>query len=529
MLKSAAARVIAFVAFLFLPAFAMAQDVNLLSRDGSISITGNFLSFDGEFYRVETDLGVLTVDSSGVRCEGPGCPDLEGYYAQIRISGDAKGMRTVMPALITAFAMRNGYALATNTLSDDRQSMILTDAENNLTVGEFLLTDSSSAEGFADLVAEATDVVLSLRKVTPRELVLAFDAGVGDLSDPLRARVIALDALVPYVSRSNLLKSLSLTDLAAIYTGEIVNWAELGGGDAPVAAHLMRDDLAEGSEFRLLILGAKTEIPDGVVTLHDSYNSLELAIEQDPYAIGLGRLSVGGPVKALGLSGACGFEAEATGSDVKTEDYPLTRPVFLYTPARRLPTLAREFLSFVLSPAAQVILARTDFVDQGVDTLSFRDQGRRFANAIAHAGEETTLSDLQSATTALQGAERLTLGFRFEGGATTLDAQSRSNVHLLADLIEAGVFDDKTLLFAGFSDGQGAAAINRRLSKRRAETVQRAVRQALGEAFEAERITMLADGFGEAMPLACDDVSWGRSLNRRVEVWLRRQELPVSE
>ncbi|PTQ69739.1 phosphate ABC transporter substrate-binding/OmpA family protein [Celeribacter persicus] len=502
---------------------AVAQDVNLLSRDGSIAISGMFLSFDGEFYRVDTDLGVLTVDSSGVRCEGPGCPDLDGYYAQVRMSGDAQGMHTLLPALVTAFAMRNGYTVATSTPEAGLTSIVLSDVENDLIVGEFLLSETSSSEGFADLVAENTDIVLSLHKVTPSEMVLAFDAGVGDLSDPLRARVVALDALIPVVSRSNRIGRLSLADLAGIFTGNITNWQELGGGDAPVVPHLMRDDLREGSEFRRLILGHGVDVPEGLVKLHDSYDSLVSAVEQDPYAIGLGRMSEGGAVKALGLSGACGFEAEAAPADIKTEDYPLTRPVFLYTPAHRLPVLAREFLAFARSPAAQIVVARTDFVDQGVDELFFRDQGRRFANAITHAGEEVTLKDLQDVTRSLQGAKRLTLGFRFEGGSTTLDAQSRSNVHLLAELLEAGVFEGRSLIFAGFSDGQGAADVNRTLSKRRAETVLRAVRQALGEAYEPERMLMVAEGYGEAMPLACDDIGWGRSLNRRVEVWVRDQ------
>lgn len=511
------------LSLLLCPTFAMAQDVNLLSRDGSISISGNFLSFDGEFYRVETDLGVLTVDSSGVRCEGPGCPDLDGYYAQIRLSGDTKGTRTLLPALITAFAIRNGYTVATSALSETQRSMILTDAENDITVGEFLLSDTSSAEGFADLVSENTDMVLSLRKVAPKEMALAYEAGVGDLSDPLRARVVALDGLVPVVSRSNMVHGLSLSDLSAIYRGQVTNWQEIGGADAPIVAHLMRDDLQDGSEFRRMILGHGIELSEEAVTLHDRYDSLVTAIEQDPYALGLGRMSEGGAVKSLGLSGACGFEARAAASDIKSEDYPLTRPVFLYTPARRLPKLAREFLSFVVSPGAQIVVARTDFVDQGVDKLSFRDQGWRFANAINHAGEEITLEDLQSVTGTLQGAKRLTLGFRFEGGSTTLDAQSRSNVHLLAELLEAGVYDGQSLTFAGFSDGEGRASINAALSKRRAEAVLKAVRQAMGEAFEADRVTLRAEGFGEAMPLACDDVEWGRSLNRRVEVWVKDQ------
>lgn len=520
MSSQSAAKIVALTLSLFLPLMAQAQDVNLLSRDGTISISGTFLSFDGEFYRVDTDLGVLTVDGTGVQCEGPGCPELDGYYAQIRLSGDPTGAAGLVPALITAFALRNGYVVEEEPGVDGQTALLLLDAESKLVVGEFLIAPTSSGEGFADLVSENTDVVVSLRKVSPMERSLAQEAGVGDLSDPLRARVIGLDALVPVVSRSNLLEGLSLTDLSNIYTGSVTNWSEVGGADAPVSRHVMRDDLREGSEFRRMILAKGTSATDELA-IHDSYAALSAAVEHDPYAIGLGRMSAGGSVKPLGLTGACGFEAQAIAPDIKTEDYPLTRPVFLYTPARRLPKLAREFLEFSVSPAAQVVVARTAFVDQGVDHLSFRDQGRRFANAITHAGDEISLDDLQDVTAALQGAKRLTLGFRFEGSAIGLDAQSRSNVHLLAELIEAGVYDGKELMFAGFSDGEGAAPVNRALSERRANAVLLAVRRALGEAFEPDRLQLSVQGYGEVMPLACDDVAWGRSLNRRVEIWLR--------
>jgi len=40
---------------------AQAQDVVLTSRDGSIEISGTLLGFNGEFYRVETVYGELTV------------------------------------------------------------------------------------------------------------------------------------------------------------------------------------------------------------------------------------------------------------------------------------------------------------------------------------------------------------------------------------------------------------------------------------------------------------------------------------
>ena len=68
-----------------------AQDVTLTSRDGAVEISGNLLGFDGEFYRVDTIYGELTVDGSGVLCEGPGCPDLTNFVAEVRFFRRARG------------------------------------------------------------------------------------------------------------------------------------------------------------------------------------------------------------------------------------------------------------------------------------------------------------------------------------------------------------------------------------------------------------------------------------------------------
>ena len=88
---------------------AVAQDVTLTSHDGKVEISGTLLGFDGEFYRIETQFGELTVDGSGVLCDGPGCPSLTSYVAEIRLSGSSTMADVLMPALIEGFALRNGY------------------------------------------------------------------------------------------------------------------------------------------------------------------------------------------------------------------------------------------------------------------------------------------------------------------------------------------------------------------------------------------------------------------------------------
>lgn len=98
---------------------AWAQDVTLTSRDGNVEISGDLLGFDGEFYRVDTIYGELTVDGSGVLCEGPGCPDLEAFVAKVTFSGAPTVGRILMPALLEAFAIRNDYALRREAVSDN--------------------------------------------------------------------------------------------------------------------------------------------------------------------------------------------------------------------------------------------------------------------------------------------------------------------------------------------------------------------------------------------------------------------------
>jgi len=145
--------------------------------------------------------------------------------------------------------------------------------------------------------------------------------------------------------------------------------------------------------------------------------------------------------------------------------------------------------------------------------------GLRLINAIQGAGEETTLADLKRLVDLMDGADRLSLTFRFEDGTSQMDASSLENLADLARLIEVGVFRDTELILAGFSDGSGAAAVNLELSQTRAMGVLAALKDAAPAA--AESALPRVEAFGEALPMACDETAAGRRLNRRVEVWLK--------
>ena len=181
------------------------------------------LGFDGEFYRLDTVYGEMTVDGSGVRCEGPACPNLQNFVAEISVSGSATMGAVLMPALIEGFGLRNGFRTERVPVEPTRFIYQLYDETTEKIVAEFQFRLTNTDEGFADLLANEVDIVVVLREIRMSERQRARNAGMGDLTGPNRSRVLALDVVVPIVSSGNPVRSISPTQLAAIFAGDILN------------------------------------------------------------------------------------------------------------------------------------------------------------------------------------------------------------------------------------------------------------------------------------------------------------------
>lgn len=514
------ARAAIFAALSFLGTALAAQDVTLTSPDGQVELSGTLLGFDGEFYRLETIYGELTVDGSGVLCEGPACPNLQDFVAEVSISGSSTMGAVLLPSLIEAFSLRNNYVVRREPIDSFGFVYVLVDVDTDKPVARFYIQASTTDEGFADLLANDADIVMALREIRPQERQRAREAGMGDMTAANRSRVLALDAMVPIVAPSNPVGQISPQALAQVFAGRIDNWSVLGGADAPISLHLPGARTGLGQSVEDKVMGP-IKLPFAeTVMRHDRAGDVVDAVLADPFAIGIASYAETGNGRALTLTGTCGFSLTAGRGTIKTEDYPLTAPMFLYIPARRLPKIARELLAYMRGSSAQIVIRRVGFVDQAPEEVSINDQGYRFANAVTSAGPEVSLGELQRMTRTLYGMARLTTSFRFESGSVRLDAQSRSNVQQLARALEQGTYDARQILLVGFSDGDGPAAANRNIALRRAEAVRRAVITA-AETVNFERIQMDVDAFGEALPMACDDSAWGRQANRRVEVWVR--------
>jgi phosphate transport system substrate-binding protein len=484
---------------------AAAQDVALIAREGGIVLTGTLQGYDGEFYRILTSYGMLTVDGQGVICEGPACPGLIAPRADIRIVGAEDAGRALVPALFQSFANERG--LIFERVDGDEFSALIMDPASRKELASVSFRPMPPATATAAIASDSADLTLSFRA-----------------DDDLVTHSLAMDALVVIAAPDNPTPEISTVDLNRVLKGEVTNWAEIGGPDMPLVLHALRPeaDMQQALSDRL---GA----PVAATVLHADQQSLAKAVARDPWAIAVTGRSAVLPARRLPLTDSCGFPLLPTSLAVKAEDYPLALPVLLLAPKRRLPLMTREFLDFLRTPAAQTVIAAAGYVDRSASRQPMTSDGLRLINAIQGAGEDVTLADLKRLVGLMDGADRLSLTFRFEDGSSTLDAQSRDNLVDLAQLIAAGQFRGERMVLAGFSDGSGAAEANLALSVERAARVAQEL-AAIAPDLSPEALPSV-EGFGEALPMACDETAVGRQLNRRVELWLMPDfpDAPIAE
>jgi phosphate transport system substrate-binding protein len=133
-----------------------------------------------------------------------------------------------------------------------------------------------------DALANAVDVLLSV-KMTQADLDAAKARGADLVITP-----VAKEAFVFLVNKANPVDSISQDDLRKIYSGEITNWKELGGDDAPIKAFQRNTD--SGSQTAMvdfmgdvpLTAAEKTVVVEGMGSLADGIADFD----SGRYAIG---------------------------------------------------------------------------------------------------------------------------------------------------------------------------------------------------------------------------------------------------
>lgn len=484
------------VAALFFCFPATADTISIQSNVAELNISGKFIGYDGEYLLLESDHGPVSVVYASVSCEGDACPEKDGYVPKIRISGERNAAEDLMPALVEGFARTNQYAVSLNQLDLDQSSLIIYD--DDIKVAEFSIFQSNSLAGFRALAQHETDFVLSNRPSTEDENYYNDQRGIGRLDGTAQVYLLGFDSAVPIVSPRRAVDSISVDTLEKVLSGEVDNWEFLGADSANIQTYFTSED-------------------QQLENVGQTYSLREIAsaVASDHNGIGLASHRHTIPAKMLRVVDECGYFVEPDPTNLRTRDYPLSKPIYLNVPERRQHPFVQNFLSWLGTPSAQLVVRRSGYVDASIDPIPLNRQGQRITNAIRHIETVEALDRLQGFLDDTEQMTRHSMSFRTGENRDALDVSSQADLWAFARELRDDRFKDKSVVLVGFSALQNAIEESERLSG----FVLDELKNLLGDNFPMD-VEVIAKGYGEIMPLACDHTANGAYLNERVELWV---------
>lgn len=497
--------------------------VTLKSFDGSTQLKGELLDFDGQTFTISTVVGTIQVDAFQVDCEGDGCPQSLLFGAEFTVAGSNTIGAELMPALIQGYADSLDAQLVREVGANTDESTLRMIHPNGQEMAEVSLIASGSGASFPSLAAREVSIGMSSRRIRDREVEALISAGITDPRDTANEHVLALDGLIAIVHPDNPLRSLSVEDLALIFSGEATNWSEVGGPDRPITVYSRDQNSGTFDSFDSLVLRPFGVQLTGGADLFSSNIELSDRVASDPNGIGFTGIAFARGAKVLAIRQECGITSMPTSFSMKSEEYPLARRLYLYDLPEGKPAHATQLLNYALSDEAQTVIEEAGFVSQAVESQSLEAQGSRLIYGLV-SEDEFSLSLMRAMLNELRNSERLSITFRFTPGSSRLEPRSEREARLLAEALAAGDYPGKEVLLVGFTDSIGEFELNRGLSLRRAQGVVDLMFSSVATG-SLDAVPIRTLGYGELTPVGCNSTFQGRLANRRVEVWLR--DIPV--
>lgn len=352
-----------------------------------------------------------------------------------------------------------------------------------------------SGTGFSALKARTADIAASSRPIKEKEIQDL--AEIGNLKSPAAEQVIAIDGVAVILHPGNPIRELTTEQLARVFAGEIRNWQALGGKDGEIHLYVRDEQSGTFETFKELVLLKYGKTLAAGAKRFESSEQLSDEVSGDRNGIGFIGLPYVRHAKAVAVADGESRPMLPTVSLIATEDYPLSRRLYLYLPVEARQPWATALVDFAQSAEGQAIVAQNGFVAQTVQTIKVQATARM-------------PSEYQTLT---REAERLSVNFRFAQGSAKLDNKALLDVQRVADYLKQHGKLDRRVTLVGFGDAKSDPQRAQLLSRLRGMAVRR-------ELMKSNITLREVVGFGDEMPVAANDLDDGRIKNRRVEVWV---------
>ncbi len=196
------------------------------------------------------------------------------------------------------------------------------------------ISESGSGNGVKSLINKACNIANLSRFMKDSEFKSCVANGVLPV-----AHVVAFDGLAVIVNPKNKIRSLTMSDIAAIYTGKITNWKQLGGDDAKIVVVSRDTNSGTYETFNELVLKKAKIVKDAEYVGSNGQARTRVNTTKDAIAyVGLG--FVDDTVKPLSVEGIL-----PNPKSISSGKYPIARPLFMFT--NGYPKMGGDIFNFV--------------------------------------------------------------------------------------------------------------------------------------------------------------------------------------
>jgi len=433
----------------------------------------------------------INMEQPEIQKEAPFIPPTT--HTIMRLHGSNTIGEKLAPTLIKAYLTSIGATNLKTAITADLEKSISAHIPQKGWI-DVELHAHGSTTSFKGLDKGLADMGMASRKIKEKEVMLLKDR-FGDLTRPVSEHILGLDGLAIIVNKANPIDNLNTEQLALLFSGKVTNWLALGGDDIPVSIYSREANSGTWDTFKNLVLKKYNKKLSPTASRYESSSKLSDLVAEDIGAIGFIGLPYVRHSKLLAIADDANAQSILpTLFTVGTEDYPLSRRLYFYTPAKQS-VFMRNFIEFTQSAAGQNIVKKIGFISQNIYALK----------------PAIPVDSPASYQLLVKNSERLSLNLRFHSGSDLLDNKALQDMERLTSYLSAN--PGKQLSLFGFSDSIGDANYNTILAEKRARTIETALQR---RGIYAKTVK----GFGEAMPIASNVTKAGRNKNRRVEIWV---------
>ena len=222
-----------------------------------------------------------------------------------------------------------------------------------------IIKGNTTPEAFNDLIAGEVDVIFC---ATPSKSQVEQAKKYGI---EFRLTPIGREAFVFFVNKKNSINNLSLSQIQDIYSGEIINWKEVGGKNQEIKAfqrpqnsgsQTMLEKIMEDRPLMAAPVENQVEGMGGIIEQTATYRNFDNAIGYSFLFFVTGMVK-NDNIKLLKINGI-----EPNKTTIESYEYPFVGDFYAITTNKLTNTNVEELINWILSPQGQYLVEKTGYI-----------------------------------------------------------------------------------------------------------------------------------------------------------------------